>query len=286
MIDTIKGKRKCSCKLNSWCSCTSNKMGKRSRSGSMGSASAKKRRRYNKTPYTRRYRPTYVRSGFGAIGRTPGGAVLGEMKYFDLMNNGTNVPNSQTWAAAIHDPSPADTLCVPVVGAGVNQRIGKEINILKLKIRGQFVYTAKEGNASAVAPVVIRYGIVQDMQTNATQLLASQVMSPTSGTNNVAPFTFQNIDNFGRFKVLKDKVCVIQDPNMTGTDVLHDINGKTVTFKMTLKFRQPIKVRFNNTNGGTVADIIDNSLHVFANSNAPTNGTIELRYLSRVCYKE
>ena len=64
------------------------------------------------------YRPTYVRPGYGAIGRTPGGAVLGEMKYFDLMNNGSWVNNSPTWSACIHSPSPADTLCVPTVGAG------------------------------------------------------------------------------------------------------------------------------------------------------------------------
>ena len=51
-------------------------MGKRSRSGSVGSASVKKRRRMGNRYYARRYRPTYVRPGYGAIGRTPGGAVL------------------------------------------------------------------------------------------------------------------------------------------------------------------------------------------------------------------
>lgn len=258
-------------------------MGKRARSGS-ASASAKKRRRYGVTPYKyRRYKPAYVRPGYGAIGRTPGGAVLGEMKYFDTAVSNRTVNSVAAWTGTTLDPTTFNTLCVPVVGAAYNQRIGKEINIIKLKIRGQFVLKNADP-ANAVGPVVIRYGIFQDMQTNATQADGNLVMTPTT-TAEQAPHTFQNIDNFGRFKVLKDKQGVIQDPNMVGTENVHDINGKTVCFKMTLKFHKPIQVRFNQTNGGSVADIIDNSLHFFANSNK-ADGQLVVHYLCRVCFKE
>ena len=84
---------------------------------------------------------------------------------------------------------------------------------------------------------------------------------------------------------MKDKVCVLQDPNVSGDATTHDVNGKVVPFKMTLKFRQPIKVRFNQTNGGTIADIIDNSLHFFANCNSGSF-VLTLDYLCRVCYEE
>lgn len=258
-------------------------MPKRPRSGSMsGSASAKKRFRRGRYPYARRYRPQYVRPGYGLVGRTPGGGVLGEMKYFDSTVASSPVVAAATWVGTVRDPSAFSTLCVPVVGAAYNQRIGKEINIVKLKIRGNFVRTGLEAGASSVPATVIRFGVYQDMQTNSTQADGNLVMTPTA-TVGQAPFTFQNIDNFGRFKVLKDKTCVIQDPNMAGSDTLHDINGRTYPFKMTIKFNKPIQVRFNQTNGGTVADIIDNSLHFFANSNA---SGIDLNYLCRVCYKE
>ena len=261
-------------------------MGKRARSGSVGSASAKKRRMGNRY-YARRYRPTYVRPGYGAIGRTPGGGVLGEMKYFDTSVSASPVLNVANWAGTINDPPLFNTLCAPSVGAAHNQRIGKEINIVKLKIRGMFQTAATEANASAIAPIVIRYGVFQDMQTNSTQAAGQFLMTPTS-TVAQAPFTFQNIDNFGRFKVLKDKICVLQDPNLSGDATAHDINGKTHSFKMTIKFKQPLKVRFNNSSGGTVADIIDNSLHFFANSNNSNGGnaTLTTTYLCRVCYKE
>jgi hypothetical protein len=257
-------------------------MGKRARSGS-ASASAKKRRRYGVTPYKyRRYKPAYVRPGYGAIGRTPGGGVLGEMKYFDTAVSSKAVPNAATWVGSTIDPTTFNTLCVPVVGAAYNQRIGKEINIVKLKIRGQFIVPIDTTSGLGFTPVVVRYGIFQDMQTNSTQADGNLVMTPTS-TSAQSPFTFQNIDNFGRFKVLKDKTGVIQDPNMAGSDTAHDVNGKTHLFKMTIKFRKPIQVRFNQTNGGTVADIIDNSLHFFAQSNS---GLANVNYLCRVCYKE
>ena len=262
-------------------------MGKRARSGSVGSASAKKRRRMGNRYYARTvYRPTYVRPGYGAIGRTPGGGVIGEMKYFDTHVQPQAIPNVASWVGTTIDPATFNTLCVPVVGAAANQRIGKEIKIVKLKIRGHFQYQIRNDVDAGVNPAAIRFGIFQDMQTNGVKADGNLVMTPTNQQAQ-APHTFQNIDNFGRFKVLKDKTILIQDPNMVGSDTIHDINGRQVNFKINLKFKQPITVRFNNTNGGTVADIIDNSLHFFANCNAITaTGNVLLTYCSRVCYKE
>ena len=93
-------------------------MGKRARSGSVGSASVKKRRRMGNRYYARTvYRPTYVRPGYGAIGRTPGGGVIGEMKYFDTHVQPQAIPNVASWVGTTIDPATFNTLCVPVVGA-------------------------------------------------------------------------------------------------------------------------------------------------------------------------
>ena len=264
-------------------------MGKRARSGSMsGSASAKKRFRRGRYPYARRYRPTYVRPGYGAIGRTPGGAVLGETKYFDTAVSQQVVQNNNAaWTNTTIDPTTFNTLCVPVVGAAFNQRIGKEINIVKMKIRGSFILPAQEEDSNSVPAMVIRYGCFKTCKLMEPKLGA--VSNDTNNNSSTSTAYIQNIDNFGRFKVLKDKTAIIQDPNIGGAANSHDSNGKVVNFKFTIKFRKPIQVRFNQTNGGTVADIIDNSLHFFANSsNGRTSGMLPVyvTYLSRVCYKE
>ena len=132
-----------------------------------GSASARKRRRYGPQ---RRFKPTYVRSGFGAIGRTPGGAVLGEMKYFDTAFTGS-VASDQGWVGTNVDQALTLNLCSPTVGAGVNQRIGKQIKVLKIKIHGSIAILRSEAETTATYPSNVRLSLVMDKQTNASQML-------------------------------------------------------------------------------------------------------------------
>lgn len=241
-----------------------------------------KRARTTSTPSRRPKKQFKSRHGYSSVARTRGGAVRGEMKYFDTEADGT-VPSSATWASTMTDPATFNTLCVPQVGAGVNQRIGKGVKIMKIKIKGTLIYPNAEGSGSSVPSTVMRILLVQDKQTNSSQMTGAQLMTAGS-TDQLAPLTFQNIDNFGRFQVLKDKTVTLEDPNLAGTDVLHDINGKIRTFKINHKFKFPVNVRFNATNGGTVADIVDNSFHVLMNCN--NINTISYNYVCRVSYKE
>lgn len=238
----------------------------------------KRKQRPTSTPSRRPSKKT--RRGYSSVARTRGGAVRGEMKYFDTSLNQL-VSASTTWTSTMVDPTPL-TLVVPTVGAGVNQRIGKEIKVMSIKIRGSLTIANAEGAATGIPPNLIRLMLVRDKQTNATQMTGAQLMTPQSA-NTLAVLSFQNIDNFGRFEVLKDKTIVIEDPNLVGTDTLHDNNGKIRYFKINHKFKFPISMRFNATNGGTVADIVDNSFHLVAN-NQYTG--VSLNYVCRVCYKE
>jgi len=85
--------------------------------------------------------------------------------------------------------------------------------------------------------------------------------------------------------VLKDKIFIHQNPNMSydGTNV--EQAGLIKHFKWTIKFHVPVEIRFNNTNGGTIADIIDNSFHLIGTSTSIDLGPT-LTYSCRVCYKE
>lgn len=227
-----------------------------------------------------------TRGGYTTVARTRGVYSKGEMKYFDTARDG-EIDSSATWTDAAHDPATVLTLCAPTVGAGINQRIGKAIHIHKIKIRGR-VYTAPvEATANAPPTQQIRMVLVLDKQTNSTQM-SGPLLFPASAAPNVAVNAFQNIDNFGRFRVLKDKTFIIQNPNMAGDPATKDVAGLSIPFKISYKFKKPLQVRFNATNGGTVADIVDNSLHILANNSA-TNGTpfsAGLVYACRINYKE
>lgn len=244
-----------------------------------------KRKRDNGSSVSKHERkPKKTRKGFTSVPRTRGASVQGEMKYFDTERAAVAIAATADWTNSEVDPATFNTLFVPVVGAAVNQRIGKAAKVMKIRIRGT-INAAKQGDQTGSDnPSIVRYALVQDFQTNSAQAQGEQVFATaTAASSNV--FVHQNVDNFGRFRVLHDKTVVLQNPNSTydGTNI--EQQGLAKPFKISHVFQKPVEVRFNATNGGTVADIVDNSWHMLANS---SNGDLAptISYICRVYYKE
>lgn len=241
------------------------------------SASAKKKAR------TGSFKP---RAGYSSTARTRGGAVTGEMKYYDTAKPATVVASSQSWAATAFDPPTVNTLIAPTVGAGVNQRIGKAIKVYKIKLKGTFYVPQLITDDDVFHATQLRMIMFQDMQTNAAQANGSTIMGGAAASALEAVNSFQTIDNFGRFNMLWDKTIMLQDVNITynSTTGKYAHNGRAIPFKKVINFKKPIQIRFNATNGGSIADIIDNSFHIAANCSS--SETVYIGYNSRVCYKE
>lgn len=206
------------------------------------------------------------------------------MKYFDTIKAPTAVATAADWAATTLDPATFNTLCVPVVGAAINQRIGRDIRVMKIKIRGSIRVSPQANQTAGDAAAIIRLLLVQDEQTNATQMTGTQLMT-TAASAPLAINSFQSTDNFGRFRVLKDKTITMQNPNISYDGTNMEQQGLLRHWRMNVKFKVPVRVRFNATNGGTIADIVDNSFHILANC-AQSDLVPELSYQCRVCYKE
>ena len=108
-------------------------------------------------------------------------------------------------------------------------------------------------------PQKVRLMLVQDSQTNAAQMTAAQLMND-AGAADTTINSYQNPNNFGRFRVLKDKDILIQDPNFTTEYEPGEepptgyarTNGLIRNFKFNINFKVLVKVQFNATNGGTV----------------------------------
>lgn len=263
------------------------------------------RRKYAAQPRGRRplksfhmYQPGRV--GYRSVARARGAAVTGEMKYFDCELQDTLLAAvTTTWVAgALKDPgttinlgsaavaTPA-CLFAPTVGAALNQRIGRKVKMLKVKINGTLQCDAQTAQTGVDNAPKIRVLLVQDMQTNAAAMTAAQLMRDAGGATTTIS-AFQNPDNFGRFKVLKDKTFVFQNPNMqtlSATNASFSQNALKRSFKLGYTFKNVVDVHFNATNGGTVADIVDHSLHVIAVADIITMAP-SLAYYSRVSYKE
>lgn len=225
--------------------------------------------------------------------------VTGEMKYFDCDFNSTAITAvTTTWVAGtIVDPlttinlgsaAVAAPLClfVPIIGAQLNNRIGRQVNLMKIKITGTITVPVQAGQNTADNPGLIRLMCVWDKQTNAAQMTSAQLMQDATAAATTIS-SYMNPNNFGRFQVLKEKRFVVGDQNMAGEVAAGNviIAGTKKYFKITYNFRKPVVVHFNATNAGTVADIVDNSFHVICGCDNIATGP-QLAYYSRCSFKE
>jgi len=170
-------------------------------------------------------------------------------------------------------------LFAPTMGNDIVSRVGRKVFMRKLKIRG--VFTMEGGTVDS--PTEIRYVVYMDCQTNATQAQGEQVLGyggPAAIVAANAVHMFMNPANFGRFKILKDKVIVLKDTNLVAGGAGQ---YQVVPFKCNVNLNTI--VNFNAGNSGTVTDIVDNSLHLIAMANG-TNGVPKIQYMSRVTYTD
>lgn len=240
-----------------------------------------------------------TRVGYGSVARARGAAVTGEMKYYDTILDPAAISAvTTTWVAGtMQDPTSslnlgdnavATPLCLfaPKVSAALNGRIGRKVKMMKCRISGLINVPPQAAQGAADTSCEIRCALVMDTQSNATQMTGAQLFNDASSSSTTIN-SMQNPNNFGRFRVLKEKKFTFTNANLAGSPTAADViqAGLLRNFKMGYRFKKPVQVDFNATNGGTVADIINNSLHIVCGTNnasyVPT-----LSYYTRVAYKE
>lgn len=223
------------------------------------------------------------------VPRTLGPLAQTESKYFDQEASATAINEGTAWVTG-HDIFKG-TIAIPQEGSDINARVGRRIEVYKIAIRGVINHSALQEQPDAVEPPAYRLILYQDMQTNGTVTNASALMqNSTAGTIKVLFNTMQNPANFGRFRVLKDiilpppKTVFISD-HANATNSTGSISAEDIPFKCTYKFKKPVVVRFNATNGGTIADVVDNSFYfAIAKSNTIFVSTVSAR--TRCYYKD
>lgn len=225
-------------------------------------------------------RSVKARYGYASVPRSRGPMVTGEMKYYDSTKSSTAIAAATDWTGCELDPT--TSLFAPSVGGTINQRIGRKVHLKSLRIRG-IVGTAPSTTGAAYPPCQIRLLLVLDMQTNATQLNSEDVMqAPSTATALACTNSRQALSQLGRFRVLKDKTFVIQDPNIISNAIAGA--GRMVPFKFNIPLKNMV-VTFNAAATGGIGDIVDNSFHIIAcASDSGMNPFIQ--YEGRVTYKE
>lgn len=204
-----------------------------------------------------------------------------ERKYFDTDYGSAIAVVTSTWAGSEADPTTLNTLFCPTTGTDFNNRDGRKVHVVAIRIRGHITTQAQTDQTATDAPSIVRILLVQDQQTNATQLNSEDVLSSSSSSGAIN--MFQNPAFFGRFRILKDMKLSLANPNITYDGTNLEQQGLVRNFYINIRFKKPKVVHFNSTNGGTVADIIDNSFHIICGVQSNALGP-NLAYKSRVVF--
>lgn len=240
---------------------------------------------YQMMPRGGRYTPQSKRYRLGQaprfVPRTPGGQIVSERKYFDTQgSSAVNITNASFNGAEV-DPTTVNCLCAPSQGNDISNREGRNIFVYNITVRGTLKVNAQSAQNSGDRGQTVRLILVMDKQTNGTQMASEDLIA--SAVSVPMTFGFQNTANFGRFQILKDKFIPMGPFPISSNGSVLIQGGVTKMFKLKYSFKSPIKVNFNSTNGGTVADIVDNSFHILAGRDDPDT-PVELTYKARVAF--
>jgi len=211
------------------------------------------------------------RKYYKSVARTRGALFASpEIKYYDFISNGNiAVPVcGVTNLGANTDTTPltSGTCFAPVLGNDITNRIGRKCAVTKIRIRGQIGIAAQTAFATPDNFCKARMVLFIDKQANSARATLADVFQ-TNATSISTPQAInvpQNLASLGRFRVLKDKFITLSNPGITGSPTATDCiqNSLVKDFKISIKFRKPIIVDFNATNGGTFADIVRNSINI------------------------
>lgn len=184
--------------------------------------------------------------------------------------NAVELKNSDTTAntriVAAQTTATVQEIFSPDAGTDPTEHVGRTCKIVSLEYHLQASYAATTAGSSP-----IRLAIVYDRQTNA----ALPTITDVWDSDNIN--TLRNLANRKRFKVLVDQKY----------EGMSDAGSKTLFEHGYRKFKFPLETDFNQTNGGTIADITTGSVisYVWQNGNIITANPIAV-LTTRVRFKD
>jgi hypothetical protein len=172
-------------------------------------------------------------------------------------------------------------LCLPIVGADFNQRVGRKIIMKSVFIRG-YVRTEQSGTL-AVANTIsqqARMILFVDLQPNgATPATTDLLVEATTASQ-------LNLNYRDRFKILCDKEYVF-DPYTFNTGATTSQSSVGRQIWSVKKYKKITQETIFGTSAGTIADINSGALYMFWIGSNPTGATdVNAVLSSRVRYTD
>lgn len=194
-----------------------------------------------------------------------------EKKFYDTMLIGGNIPAPNDATGGEFDPSATSMISTPTQGDGEQQRDGKQIACLFVEICGTIAHTGAEAAADVLNGVAVFVACVLDTQTNAAQMNSEDCFKNLGASAGTAPNCIRNLLFGKRFRILKQRRFDMNVPTLSQQAANdYSYHGQRRDFKWYIPLKG-LKINFNAGTTASVANVIDNSIHMiaFANTTSP-----------------
>lgn len=224
---------------------------------------------------------TYVSKPLGALLRT-------ERKYFTRQLYGVVLnQDSASWTYTSLDGATPNTMFYPVQGPALNQRIGRQVDVIKVQVRGIISAAGQQNQGDIDSNFNVRLIMFLDQLANGATVSPGLLMDTPEFANTALNHTmFQEESEFGRFRVLKDVNYRSQNINAVAATAAGNTvsqSGSDIYFHWTINFKKyPVRVRFQ-ANAGTIADIMENAFHLCGHCTATAQDPT-ISYSARFVY--
>jgi len=212
---------------------------------------ARKKRVQRRSKSLRRF--NYQTAGFLGI----------ERKFYDTSLIDTALTSEAACANGEKDPSATSMITTPAQGDGEQNRDGKQIACLYVEISGSINWFGQEDAASPIIDRGAFVACVLDTQTNGAQMNSEDCFKNTSGDATIGTDVFRNLLFSKRFRILKKARYQVPPTISVKADGTIDTSGHTVHFRWFIPLKG-MKINFNGGTTASVANVIDNSIHIIA----------------------
>lgn len=180
------------------------------------------------------------------------------------------------------DPSATSMISTPAVGDSEQNRDGKRIIIKNLSIKGVVRFAATINQTVIPNGEQIYLAIVLDTQSNGAQMNSEDCFKNTGANAALAASPQRNLLFANRFRILKEFRFNVPAPAVSWDGTNIELGGTDIQWETFLPLNLP--VNFNAGTTASIANVIDNSLHVICYANNITRAP-SISYNARIRFQ-
>lgn len=205
-----------------------------------------------------------------------------ERKFYDTALALTAIPAPTDSSGGEMDPSATSMISTPAQGDTEQNRDGKKINIIQVAIDGVIQVSPAELQAGPQRGTKVYVALVLDTQSNGAQMNSEDCFKNTNAAAATSIVPQRNLLFGTRFRILREMVIDVTPVALSHFAVdSFSYSGQIKPFHIFRKFPGGLPVNFNAGTTASIANVIDNSLHVIAYTN-DTTVIPQLAYNARI----